>query len=123
MYLAKIVVDGFRAAAHGPLECELPGRFGVLLGPNSTGKSTITDALAIAHADVFPWKPRPSSAALTRDRPRMIEVRYQYEDGETLPIWRERRAQGVPAPTWTRRLYSSLGTVCNLLWYSLRSPT
>jgi putative ATP-dependent endonuclease of OLD family len=112
MYLLEIVVDGFRAAAHGPLKCELPGRFAVLLGPNSTGKSTISDALAIAHSDVFPWKPRASSAVLNRDRAhRMIKITYEYEDSETLPIWRERRAQGVPAPTWTRRLYSSLGTV------------
>jgi hypothetical protein len=33
MYLLEIVVDGFRAAAHGPLKCELPDRFAVLMGP------------------------------------------------------------------------------------------
>lgn len=111
MYLRHIVVDGFRAATAEPLECELPGRFAVLLGANSTGKSTVTDAIALGHQVVFPWKPRASSAALTRARPRTIDLAYKYEEAETLEIWSGRQAQGVPAPAWTRRLSSSMGSV------------
>lgn len=111
MYLSEIVVDGFRAASKGPLHCYLPGRFSVLVGANSTGKSTVSDSIAIAHTDVFPWKPRSSSAALTREGRRTIDVTYDYEEAETLRIWDQRRAQGIPPPTWTRRLRSSMGVV------------
>ena len=35
MYLHKVITHGFRAASDVPLECELPGRFSVLVGPSS----------------------------------------------------------------------------------------
>lgn len=111
MYLKRIVVDGFRAATTEALKCELPGRFAVLLGANGTGKSTVTDSIAIGHQVVFPWKPRASAASLTRARPRTIDLAYEYEATETLDIWSGRQAQGAPAPAWTRRLSSSMGTV------------
>ena len=111
MFLAKVAVEGFRASVPGPLICDIPGRFSVLLGANGTGKSTATDAIALAHADVFPWKPRATTASLAKTGQRSIETSYEYENAETIRIWKERRAQGVPAPKWNRRLYSAMGVV------------
>ncbi len=49
MYLKSVTVHGFRAANEHPLECELPGRFSVLLGANSAGKSPIVDSIVMSH--------------------------------------------------------------------------
>lgn len=111
MYLATVVVDGFRAATAEPLTCELPGRFSVLLGANGTGKSTVSDAIALAHPTVFPWKPTPSSAALSPGRDRLIKLTYAYETHEPLAIWNRRKAQGASAPEWKTQLSSSMGRV------------
>lgn len=111
MYLSSVVVDGFRAATEGPLTCELPGRFAVLLGANATGKSTVSDAIALAHRTVFPWRPRSSDAVLSRSRDRVIHLTYKYEDEEVLPIWQRRQASGAMAPQWRTQLSSAMGEV------------
>jgi hypothetical protein len=89
MFLARVAVEGFRASVPGPLICDIPGRFSVLLGANGTGKSTVTDAIALAHADVFPWKPRATTASLAKTGQRSIETSYEYENSETIRIWKD----------------------------------
>ncbi len=57
MFLQKVTVHGFRAASEDPLACVLPGRFAVLAGANSAGKSTIVDAIVLAHRNVLELPP------------------------------------------------------------------
>ena len=81
--MKQVVVHGFRAADREELVCDFPGRFAVLLGANSTGKSTICDALTLSHSDVFPWAPRASTATLSATvTERLITVEYGYEPVE-----------------------------------------
>lgn len=112
MFLRRVEVHGFRAADQTPLVCEFPGRFAVLLGANSTGKSTICDAMTLAHPDVFPWAPRATTAALSSTvTERLVTVEYGYEPVEEVRTWEMRRSQHLDAPMWTRRLRPSLGRV------------
>lgn len=112
MFLKRVEVDGFRAADSAPLVCEFPGRFAVLLGANSTGKSTVCDAIGLAHADVFPWTPRATAAALSSTvTERLIMIEYGYEPVEAVRTWDMRRSQHLEAPRWTRRLRPSLGRI------------
>jgi len=84
----------------------------VLLGANSTGKSTICDALTLTHPDVFPWAPRATTAALSSIvTERLVTVEYGYESVEQVRTWAMRRSQRLDAPKWTRRLRPSLGRV------------
>ena len=111
MYLSRITVAGFRAAAYSDLECEIPGRFSVLLGANSTGKSTVSEAILLAHRDVFPSVPRPPAAVLSKSiQDRRVEVKYEWEDDERVPLWGMKKLQGPP-PTWTTTLSSGMGRV------------
>src|SRR5215211_1375641 len=75
VYLSKIVVQGFRAGAAVDLTCSFPGRFSVLLGPNNVGKTTICDALYLAHPHRFPQLRRPSAAVLG-EAPRTIDIEF-----------------------------------------------
>jgi putative ATP-dependent endonuclease of OLD family len=112
VFLKQVVVHGFRAADREELVCNFPGRFAVLLGANSTGKSTICDAITLTHSDVFPWAPRATTAALSATvTERLITVEYAYEPVEVVRTWEMRRAQHLDAPKWTRRLRPSLGRV------------
>ena len=113
MYLKRVTVEGFRASAAGRIVCEFPGRFGVLLGANNAGKTTIADALYLGHPHNFPQLNRPSVATLSLTTPREIEIEYAYSPsgvaestlGQTL------QAQGMPAPHWLRLLERNLGRV------------
>ncbi|WP_431946581.1 ATP-dependent nuclease [Micromonospora marina] len=117
MHLSKITAHGFRASAQDPIECEIPGRFSVLIGANNAGKSTICDALYLAHRLRFPSLSPPSSATLG-DGPRSITVDYSYDqdpDNEG-PLGRElQQAAGTRstavAASWTTELRRSLGSV------------
>lgn len=112
MFLKRVEVHGFRAADSAPLVCDFPGRFAVLLGANSTGKSTICDAVTLAHPDVFPWAPRATTAALSSTvTERLVTIEYGYEPVEEVRTWEMRRAQHLDAPKWTKRLRPSLGRV------------
>lgn len=112
VFLKQVVVQGFRAADQEELVCEFPGRFAVLLGANSTGKSTICDAITLTHSDVFPWAPKATTAALSATvTERLITIEYGYEPVEDVRTWDMRRAQHLDAPKWTRRLRPSLGRV------------
>lgn len=111
MYLQKVTVHGFRAASEDPLACVLPGRFAVLAGANSAGKSTIVDSIVLAHRNVFPFVPRPSAAALSTKVPaRTIDVEYALEDDDASPLG-ALCASSVQIPSWSTSLSSSMGRV------------
>lgn len=111
MYLQKVTVHGFRAASEDPLACVLPGRFAVLAGANSAGKSTIVDSIVLAHRNVFPFVPRPSAAALSKVVPvRTIDLEYALEEDDASPLG-VLCASAVQVPSWSTSLSSSMGRV------------
>ncbi|MDA8316353.1 MAG: hypothetical protein M0010_14470 [Actinomycetota bacterium] len=111
MYLSTVSVAGFRAGAIDTFTCTFPGRFSVLLGANNAGKTTVCDALYLAHPHRFPQLPRPSAAALG-DAPRVIEVGFEFEkDDVEGPLGRSLLVQSQPPPSWSRSLERSLGSV------------
>lgn len=111
MYLQKVMVHGFRAAVEDALECVLPGRFSVLAGANSSGKSTIVDSIVLAHRDVFPFTPRPSAATLsTVVANRSIEIEYALEESDASPLGML-CASTVQPLTWSTMLSTSMGRV------------
>lgn len=113
MFVTRLNVRGFRAAAEQTVACDFPGRFSLLVGPNGVGKTTICDALYLAHKERFPQLPAPSAAVLGVATPREISVSYAFEADETAegPLGRMLRSQVAPAPAWTRSLERSLGRV------------
>ncbi|WJK34219.1 hypothetical protein [Solwaraspora sp. WMMA2065] len=112
-----MIVRGFRASVHHDIECVFPGRFTVLVGANNVGKTTICDALSLAHRHVFPRLPRPSSATLgTGDRSIDVEYAYALDPSQEGPLGRHMFAQsGVQAAgaagAWTYTLSRNLGRV------------
>jgi predicted ATPase len=78
MYLSDVTVKGFRASVDGEISCAFPGRISVLVGANNLGKTTICDALYLAHPQVFPRLHRPSIAALG-PRPRIIAIKFDHD--------------------------------------------
>lgn len=111
MYLRRVTVHGFRAASKDPLECVLPGRFAVLAGANSAGKSTIIDSIVLAHRDVFPYTPRPSAATLAKTvTSRSIDIEYGLEEGDSSPLGTLCEST-VQLPTWSVSLTTSMGRV------------
>lgn len=111
MYLNSVTIRGFRASAAGVLTCDFPGRFSVLLGPNNAGKTTICDALYLAHRHRFPQILRPSVAVLG-DAPRAIDVTFEFGGaGAEGPVGQSLIGQALSPPRWSRRLERSLGTV------------
>lgn len=111
MHLRDVVVRGYRAAADGELSCRLPGRFSVLVGPNNGGKTTICDAIYLAHPHRFPMVQRPSGATLGA-HPRSIDITYRFETGgHEGPLGSALQAEAHAAPHWTRQLERSLGAV------------
>lgn len=111
MYLSQIYVEGYRAACHNPIRCDLPGRFGVLAGANSAGKTTIAESILLAHPDVFPYMARPRASRLARaGSRRSIEIQYEYDDPEASPLGKSLENEGPP-PRWDVELSTSLGRV------------
>jgi putative ATP-dependent endonuclease of OLD family len=111
VFLSKITVQGFRASAAADLTCTFPGRFSVLLGPNNAGKTTVCDALYLAHLHRFPQL-RQQSAAVLGDAPRVINVEFNFGgEGPEGPLGSSLIAQSQVAPHWSRRLERSLGSV------------
>ncbi|MFF7321203.1 AAA family ATPase [Streptomyces albogriseolus] len=80
LYLSRVKVSGLRASAEGEIDCEIPGRFSVLIGANGAGKTTVTDALYLAHTSRFPLLPRMGAAALPSGGTPGIEVQYNLEE-------------------------------------------
>lgn len=111
MHLSDITVHGYRAATPDPLTCIIPGRFSILTGPNGAGKSTISDALLMAHRDVFPRTPRPSSATLSGAvASRLVDTRYDISPTEPSPLGAALHTQGMRLD-WTTELSPSMGRV------------
>ncbi len=111
MHLSQLTIHGFRAASDTPFTVTLPGRFSVIAGANSGGKSTISDAIVLSHHDVFPFVPRPSSAVLSQTvATRSIEVTYDLPASDFSPLGALLSAQSS-VPKWTTTLSSSMGRV------------
>lgn len=111
MFLSSVSIEGFRAAADGAFTCRFPDRFSVLLGQNNAGKTTVCDALYLAHPHTFPALRRPSAAVLGPN-PRTIAVEFEFGGfGTEGPFGSSLLARSEGAPRWTRRLERSLGSV------------
>ena len=111
MYLSAVTIEGFRASAKGEFTCSFPDRFSVLLGQNNAGKTTVCDALYLAHPHSFP-NVRRSSAAVLGDNPRTIDIEFEFGGaGPEGPLGRSLLARSEGPPRWTRRLERSLGNV------------
>lgn len=112
MHLKRVEVQGYRASASAPLSCELPGRFSLILGANGSGKTTINEAIALAHPRAFP-RLAPIDATALGTQPRLVRVEYEFEgdassEGE---LGKYRKRRGLQAPKWGRPLERSLGQV------------
>ena len=118
MYLSKLAVQGMRAGAEGELVVELPGRFAVLSGANSSGKTTFSDAAYLVHPETFPSLPRLSAASLGSGLKR-IDVEYRLEDagraegplGEQVLAFSGSLAAGQVVAAWGHTLTRSMGTI------------
>ena len=112
MYLKRIEVKGYRASAGAPIICELGGRFSLIVGANGAGKTTINEAIALAHPRGFP-RLAPIDAAALGETPRAVSVEYKYEANPEQEgvLGRFRKLQGLDAPKWGRPLERSLGQV------------
>ena len=112
MYLSRLQMRGLRASADQPIDLSLPGRFAVLVGANSAGKTTVADAAHLAHTKTFPRLPRISAAALG-DGDRFVDAEYRFSDNpaDEGPLGRQiqaqsgRNAPGTVAAGWTRTLH------------------
>lgn len=130
MHLSCLRVRGLRASAESDLVVTLPGRFTVLVGANAAGKTTVSDALYLAHSKRFPQLPRPAAAALGESE-RSVEVEYSFETdlseegplGLALQAQTGRSAPGTVATTWAKSLRRDLGRVgTNMLYGSDLEP-
>ncbi|MBT0993155.1 AAA family ATPase [Cellulomonas sp. DKR-3] len=118
MHLSRLRVRGLRGAADGELELALPGRFAVLVGANSAGKTTLGDAIYLGHRQKFPHLPRLSAAALGAGE-RDIEVEYSFAGpgaaegplGRQLQTQSGRNAPGTVAASWSKTLRRDLGSI------------
>jgi len=112
MHLKRIEVEGYRASANSPIVCELPGRFSLILGANGSGKTTINEAIALAHPRSFPRLASIDATALG-PTPRMVRVTYEFEADASCEgaLGDYRRRRGFGAPQWCRLLERSLGRV------------
>jgi putative ATP-dependent endonuclease of the OLD family len=113
LFLRRVKVLGFRGAVEQELVCEFPGRFATIVGANGAGKTTVADALYLAHSHTFPQLPRPTAATFGRNTQREIEVDFAFVtdgSGESL-LGEALVAQSLPPPRWVRQLERSMGRV------------
>lgn len=112
MYLKRLEVEGYRASANAPIVCELGGRFSLILGANGSGKTTINEAIALAHPRSFP-RLTPIDATALGATPRAVRVEYEFEADAAREgaLGKYRKSQGLGAPKWGRPLERSLGQV------------
>jgi putative ATP-dependent endonuclease of OLD family len=111
VYLSAVTINGFRASATRAFTCRFPDRFSVLLGQNNAGKTTVCDALYLAHVHSFP-NVRRSSSAVLGDNPRTIDIAFEFGGvGPEGPLGLSLLGRSEGPPSWTRRLERSLGSV------------
>lgn len=112
MHLRRIEVEGYRASANSPIVCELPGRFSLILGANGSGKTTINEAITLAHPRHFP-RLAPIDATALGPTPRAVHVEYEFEAETSFEgaLGTYRKQLGLGAPQWHRPLERSLGRV------------
>jgi putative ATP-dependent endonuclease of OLD family len=118
VYMSSLTVRGLRSSAEHDLQVSLPGRFSILVGANSAGKTTVADALYLGHSKVFPRLPRLNAAALGTGE-RSVEVEYRFEDdiakegplGVSLQEQTGVNLPGATAAFWRRDLSRDLGTI------------
>jgi len=111
MHVRRVTVRGFRSSAMTDVVCQFPGRFALLIGSNNAGKTTVADALYLAHPHRFPQLPRPTVAVLG-PTPRDITVEYAFEANEADgTLGKALQDLAFPAPLWTRELERNLGQV------------
>lgn len=108
VFIRKVTVNGFRASATDEVECSFPGRLSVLVGANNGGKTTVCEALYLAHPHVFPSLRRPTSAVLGRN-PRTIDIEFAFGPDEEGPLGHALLSRFEDAPSWTRSLEVSMG--------------
>lgn len=119
MHLNRIVMRGFRASAQREFECRLPGRFSVLVGANSAGKSTVSESIFLSHPRTFPASGGRMSAAMLGHGARGIDVEYRFEQdyshegplGRQLALAAGTFTPGGTAASWKRELARNLGGV------------
>jgi SMC domain protein len=112
MYLKRVEVRGYRASAKESIECELNGRFSLILGANGSGKTTINEAIAFAHPRKFP-RFGPIDASALGGTPRSVCVKYEFENDPAREgaLGKFRKRRGLDAPGWCCPLERSLGQV------------
>jgi putative ATP-dependent endonuclease of OLD family len=122
MHLSRVRVRGLRGAADGDLEINLPGRFAVLAGANSAGKTTLADGIYLGHSARFPQLPRqPADALGAGDRD--IEVQYRFAAvgdaegplGLQLQALSGHVAPGTVAAWWAKTLHRDMGRISTRL--------
>lgn len=112
MYLRRVDVQGYRAAASNPLTVEFTGCFNVLLGANGGGKTTVNEAILHAHRHKFP-RPGQVDVAALGSPPRGVAVEYAFDDDADNEgaLGNALKQSGFVAPRWSRPLERSLGRV------------
>lgn len=112
MHIEQIRVRGFRASAENEITCRFPGRFCALTGPNNGGKTTISEALYLAHPHRFPRLHPPTSETLGPS-PREIDIAFSFERKEDAESRLGQRflAESKVEPAWQRTLQRNLGVV------------
>lgn len=112
MYLKRIDVQGYRAAASEPLTCEFTGRFNLVLGANGAGKTTVNESILHAHRHKFPRLGAIDAAALGPP-PRGVSIEYAFDDDAATEgaLGNALKQSGFAAPRWSRPLERSLGRI------------
>lgn len=112
MFLRRVDVQGYRAAAGRPLTCEFTGPFNLLIGANASGKTTINEAIVHAHRHRFP-QPAPVDAAALGAPPRAVSIAYAFNENAATEgaLGQALLRSAMPAPNWSRPLERVLGRV------------
>jgi putative ATP-dependent endonuclease of OLD family len=112
MFLRRVDVQGYRAAAELPLTCEFTGSFNLVVGANSSGKTTINEAIVHAHRYRFPQGVSIDAAVLGAP-PRAVSIAYAFNDDPETEgaLGQALQHAGKPAPSWSRPLERVLGRV------------
>lgn len=102
MKINKIYIKNFKGIA----ECafDLNDRFTVFIGENSTGKTTVLDALAVALGSFFLGIEGVNSRGIYADEVRMIMVDGQPRPQKPVTIEAHGEMDGLAIPPWRREI-------------------